>query len=91
MTDSERAELLLGIRSAGDPPYGPRELGKSEMHTYAPLIAWTGGRFFETVQKLAETIEAWEAANPALNVSNIWRSDPSGDTLSELPEGHKTR
>ena len=96
MTESERAELLLGVRSA-NAPYDHNDFGPSEMKTYAPLVAWVDGPLLTAVQRLADQIEEYEAKVEALRAElegqtesvRAWRQRIGWDTLPEHPKANQ--
>jgi len=86
MTESERAELLLGVRSTV-PPYDHDDFGPSEMKTYAPLIAWIEGPLLTAVQKLAEALDEYEIKATAMREALPMSGQPWSPTvLNEDPD-----
>jgi len=97
MTESERAELLLGVRSIGKPwvrtadtdRTGPTAalIGPSELKTYAPLIAWIEGPLLAAVQKLAEALDEYEIKATAMREALPMSGQPWSPTvLNEDPD-----
>jgi len=106
MTESERAEILLGVRSVGKSwvrtadtdRAGPTAdmIGPSELKTYAPLIAWIEGPLLAAAQKLAEALEEYEIKEKELRAAlpmSGWEWTPNRvvEVLPEHPKGNQKK
>jgi len=93
VTESERAEVLLGVRSVGKSRVrmvdtdreGPTAalIGPSELKTYSPLIAWIEGPLMTAAQKLAEALEEYESRITAVREALPMSGRPWSPTVPQ--------
>jgi hypothetical protein len=90
---TERAEIIQGLLDAGS-YYKPGDFGKSEMKTYAPLVAWIDGPLLAAVQQLADRLEEYEVklaeARKAAGYEP-WQDPATPRAIETLPEHPKSR